>query len=131
MVHPSKSEGLPRVVMESFSCGVPVIGLKAAMPGAFEHGVHGLLVEEHELLDATRDLLNDNERLVRMGRNAREYAREKCSMEVASAAIKGMYQVVLRDGTPSKRSWYQMGMIRFINLVMDTREILTSVIKKV
>jgi glycosyltransferase involved in cell wall biosynthesis len=49
LVLPSFSEGLPRVAMEAFARGRPVIGARAGgIPDIVEDGVNGLLVDPHE-----------------------------------------------------------------------------------
>jgi glycosyltransferase involved in cell wall biosynthesis len=46
---PSFSEGLPRVAMEAFARGRPVIGARAGgIPDIVEDGVNGLLVDPHD-----------------------------------------------------------------------------------
>ncbi len=103
MVHSAVMEGLPRVVMEAFACGVPVVALRSTLQGAFEHGVHGLLVEEHELLDAARALLEDPARLAEMGENARRYAEENCKEDTVFQVIEDMCETV-RSGSASSPS---------------------------
>lgn len=109
MVHTALQEGLPRVVMEAFAHGVPVIGSKDAMPGAFEDGVQGLLVKQEHILDAARELLSDPSRLQQMGEAARAYARAHCSEAAVWAAAQKMYDTVLQQppvfrGTPIDRA---------------------------
>ncbi len=94
MVHCARSEGVARVVMEAFSCGIPVVASRRAMPGAFEHGVQGLLVEPDELLDAASKLLEDPERLAAMGRAAREFAAARCSEQAVFSPVRRMYETV-------------------------------------
>src|SRR5207302_1554820 len=63
LVLPSRSEGLPRIVMESFARGRPVIGARAGgIPDIVEDGVNGLLVppdEPNALADALVEALSD------------------------------------------------------------------------
>lgn len=107
MVHSAKYEGLPRVVMEAFAAGVPVVASRRAMPGAFEHGVQGLLVEPDELLDAARSLLEDPPRLAAMGQAASAYAERHCSEPAVFAEVARMYAQVM--GRPPRYAgrWWQ------------------------
>jgi glycosyltransferase involved in cell wall biosynthesis len=97
MVHTAIQEGLPRVVMEAFAHGIPVIGSKDAMPGAFEDGIQGLLVKQEHILDAARELLSDPSRLQKMGEAARAYARTHCSESAVWATASKMYDTVLQQ----------------------------------
>ena len=107
MVHAAKYEGLPRVVMEAFAAGVPVVASRRAMPGAFEHGVQGLLVEPEELLDAARSLLEDPGRLAEMGQAARVYAERCCSEQVIFAEVERMYACVMEHPPRYGGHWWQ------------------------
>ena len=75
LVLPSHSEGLPRVVMEAFARGRPVVGARAGgIPDIVEDGVSGLLVEPGDtsaLADALVRLLSDPELAERLAAGAR------------------------------------------------------------
>lgn len=107
MVHAAKYEGLPRVVMEAFAAGVPVVASRRAMPGAFEHGVQGLLVEPEELLDAARSLLEAPERLAVMGQAARAYAERCCSEQAVFEEVERMYVRVMEHPPRYAGHWWQ------------------------
>jgi glycosyltransferase involved in cell wall biosynthesis len=83
MVLPSYSEGIPRVVMEAFAAGVPVIG--TAIPGIrqlVEHEITGLLVpvgEPASLASALERIGKDPELAQRMASMARQVVSEKFS----------------------------------------------------
>lgn len=111
MVHAAKYEGLPRVVMEAFAAGVPVVASRRAMPGAFEHGVQGLLVEPEELLDAARSLLEDPARLAAMGLAARAYAESRCSEQAVFAEVERMYALVMEHPPRYGGHWWQKARI--------------------
>jgi glycosyltransferase involved in cell wall biosynthesis len=75
LVLPSRSEGLGRVIIESFARGRPVIGTQVGgIPDLVEHGVNGLLVRSNDaggLASAIVRLLSDGELAARLGRQAR------------------------------------------------------------
>jgi glycosyltransferase involved in cell wall biosynthesis len=83
LVLPSYAEGIPRVIMEAFAAGVPVIG--TAIPGIkqlIEDKVSGLLVPvgKPDLLARTLERLCDNPGLAqRMAGNARQVVTETYS----------------------------------------------------
>ncbi|GCL63483.1 glycosyltransferase family 4 protein [Pseudaquabacterium pictum] len=103
MVHVAHHEGVARVVMEAFALGVPVVASSVAMPGAFEHGVQGLLVPPAQILPSARALLADEPRRAAMGRAALQYAQTHCSEAALGAALQTMLQRVLA-GPPRHRS---------------------------
>lgn len=126
MVHASHHEGLARVIMEAFAVGVPVVASRRAMPGAFEHGVQGLLVEPHELLAAARELLEDQERLEAMGRAALEFASRHCTEEAVFAEVQKMYDVVFSAPPVFNGSWSQVFRIRWRTATMKLLPTLKS-----
>jgi glycosyltransferase involved in cell wall biosynthesis len=83
MVLPSYSEGIPRVVMEAFATGVPVIGTAiAGISQLVEHEITGLLVpvgEPVSLANALERICEDPEFAQRMASMARQVVSEKFS----------------------------------------------------
>ena len=68
MVLPSDFEGLPMVVIESMSYGVPVIGLKTckSLNGLISHGIDGYLAkDEQDIADTIKKLLSQNSKSLR------------------------------------------------------------------
>jgi glycosyltransferase involved in cell wall biosynthesis len=99
LVLPSRSEGLPRIVMEAFLRGRPVIGADAGgIPDGVEDGVNGLLVgSDEELAGALVRLLRDPELAGRLAAGAAESATRwlstpeefaECLAEVVEGAIE-------------------------------------------
>lgn len=85
---PSLYEGHPKVLLEAMACGAPVIGTN--VPGIRElirHGETGLLcgTSPAEMQEAIQALLDDEALRARIGRNARDYVVEHCSLERAVA----------------------------------------------
>jgi glycosyltransferase involved in cell wall biosynthesis len=71
---PSFSEGLPRVAMEAFARGRPVIGARAGgIPDIVQDDVNGLLVDPHDpasIANALVRALGDRELLERLAAGA-------------------------------------------------------------
>jgi len=86
LVVPSAAiDATPRVILEAFAAGVPVVAFASGgIPEIVEHGVTGFLVEEHSpeaLAFAIRDLLRDPHRLREAAEKARAKARAEFSLE--------------------------------------------------
>jgi glycosyltransferase involved in cell wall biosynthesis len=78
LVLPSRSEGLPRIVIEAFCRGRPVVGTRAGgIPDIVEDGVSGLLLPPDDpdaLADALSRCLEDRALLERLAAGARASA---------------------------------------------------------
>jgi glycosyltransferase involved in cell wall biosynthesis len=76
----SESEGLPRVIMEAFARGRPVVATAAGgIPDAVKTGRNGMVVERGDaaaLADALVRVLSDRDFAERLGRGAAEDAAE-------------------------------------------------------
>jgi glycosyltransferase involved in cell wall biosynthesis len=74
LVLPSRSEGLPRIVIEAFCRGRAVVGARAGgIPDIVEDGVSGLLVppgDAQALAEALERLLSDRQLAERLGEGA-------------------------------------------------------------
>ena len=68
-------EGLPVAILEAMSAEIPVVSTRhSGIPEAVEHGIQGLLVEEHDvrgMADAILTLARDPALCARMGRAGR------------------------------------------------------------
>jgi glycosyltransferase involved in cell wall biosynthesis len=85
VVPSAASDATPRVILEAFAAGVPVVAFASGgVPEIVEHGVNGFLVEEHSpkaLALAIRDLLREPHRLCEAAEKARAKARGEFSLE--------------------------------------------------
>jgi 2-deoxystreptamine N-acetyl-D-glucosaminyltransferase/2-deoxystreptamine glucosyltransferase len=78
LVLPSVVEGLPHVLLEAASCGLPIVATRVGgVPEVVQHGVNGLLVPPDsptELLEALRRLQNEPDLRRRLSENASRLA---------------------------------------------------------
>jgi glycosyltransferase involved in cell wall biosynthesis len=98
LVFPSEwYEGAPRVVLEAFACGLPVIGARiGAMTEMLDHGRTGLHFEPGDPADLARQvrLATSNGDLVRMGTAARQEYEAKYSADLNYGMLMGIYESV-------------------------------------
>jgi glycosyltransferase involved in cell wall biosynthesis len=97
LVLPSRSEGLGRVVIESFARGRPVIGSRVGgIPDLVKHEVNGLLIPSDNveaLADAMTRLLTDRALAVRLGAQARADAEvHRWSVERYAASLVNLIE---------------------------------------
>lgn len=80
------SEGTPVVILEAMACGLPVVSTRhAGIPDAIEHGVQGLLVDEHDVASMAQSMAEllaaPPEKRKAMGEAGRARIEEAYSME--------------------------------------------------
>ncbi len=97
LVVSSISEGLPNVILEAMSCGLPVVATAVGgNPEAVRAGITGALVpprEPHAMADAMHAILSDHRLRESMGAAARRIAVEEYSIK----NITALTQKVLLD----------------------------------
>jgi glycosyltransferase involved in cell wall biosynthesis len=83
LVLPSRSEGMPRVLMEAMASGRPIIASSVGgIPHYIRHAETGVLFEREDvegLKKALREVLSDEEYATRLGRAGRRYVLEELS----------------------------------------------------
>lgn len=89
---PSKKEGLPRVALEAYSFGRPVIAVRhAGTEAAVQHSKTGLLVNcVAEFSDAVSTLLNANT-WARVSDGARQFLRDSFDADRVTSIIEEIY----------------------------------------
>ena len=79
----SRNEGLPGVIIEAMSTGLPVVAMDAGgIADAVVHGETGYVVAQGNVEEMAVRIkqLNDKDRRISMGRRAREIAEQKYSL---------------------------------------------------
>jgi glycosyltransferase involved in cell wall biosynthesis len=93
-------EGQPRVVLEAFAAGVPVLASRiGGLPELVEHAVNGLLVDvddERGWREAVEHLMDDGES-ERLGEGAYRTWRERFTPELALRNLEEAYSIAIAN----------------------------------
>jgi glycosyltransferase involved in cell wall biosynthesis len=104
-VAPSLQDNLPNTVIESLSCGTPVVAFNTGgMPDMVEHLKNGYLAElksSEDLAAGIVTLLSDSELLLKMKVKCRETALNKFSEETIANQYSAYYNELLGKKTNS------------------------------
>jgi glycosyltransferase involved in cell wall biosynthesis len=76
LVHPSWSEGLPRVVIEAMASGLPPVGARGVLGWPVVDGLNGVVTERSRLTSEVVALLEDDHRRQQLESEARRTASE-------------------------------------------------------
>jgi glycosyltransferase involved in cell wall biosynthesis len=83
-------DNLPNTVMESLACGTPCVAFDiGGMPDMIEHQQNGYLSKPFDIDDLARGIvwvLEDEERLRKLGINSREKVEQKFSLEIQATS---------------------------------------------
>lgn len=95
-----KSEAFGLVQLEAMACAKPVVGCELNNGASYvnRHGESGLLVPPRDpvsLAEALNDLLDDNDRRLRMGEQAKVRAQAEFTLERMGEGTLAVYQKVL------------------------------------
>ena len=95
---PSLEDNFPNCVLESMSCGTPVVGFKVGgIPDMVRHGDTGLLVPPQDvkaLRTAIAEMLQNQEKRTEMAENCRRIATEEYSLEVQAQRYVNLYETI-------------------------------------
>lgn len=98
-VLPSYYEGLPTVLLEAMSCGLPVVATDiSGNTEVIEDGKNGLLIPPKsplKLAETISELLEDEKLREKLGRNARETIKEKYTWNTVTNGIEYRYKLAV------------------------------------
>jgi len=90
-VQPSLNEGLPNSVLEAMSCGLPIVATRVSgSEDIVEDEVNGFLVEakdSNSLSEGLKELILDNDKRMRFGKESREFIVENYSIDKVVASL--------------------------------------------
>jgi len=96
---PSIAEGNPKVLLEAMSCGIACIGSNIrGIKNIIKHKENGFLCEtdSNSIKDAIVELYNDENLRNKIGKNARKFILDNCSLELITEKEYSFYQEILK-----------------------------------
>jgi len=100
-VAPSLQDNLPNTVIESLSCGTPVVAFNTGgMPDMIEHLINGYLARlksSEDLAAGIVTILSDSELLLKMKQKCRDTALEKFNEETIANQYSAYYNELLAE----------------------------------
>ena len=97
-VLPSRSEGMPNVILEAMGCGLPIIATSVGgIPDIIKDGDNGLLIPPDDVPALSRTLatlLTDHDLAGRLGKQARMDAEEHFSIDKVADEYLSLYQTL-------------------------------------
>jgi glycosyltransferase involved in cell wall biosynthesis len=101
LVMPSRQENLSNVILESLSCGTPVIAFRVGGNGDMvQHRLNGYLAEPFDLADMAKGIewaLEDQARWQALRWNARQKTERDFDSRPVAAQYLDLYQMVLEE----------------------------------
>ncbi len=99
VVAPSMQENLSNTVMESLSCGTPVVAFHiGGMPDMIEHQINGYLAkpfEANDLAEGIMWVLGNSDRTHLLSKQARQSVLERYALDVIASNYLSLYQSVI------------------------------------
>lgn len=99
-VVPSMLDNLPNTVIEAMSCQTPCVGFNiGGIPDMIEHQKNGYLVDPfdtHKLTNGISWMLEDAQRLKKLGHQAREKVMSHYASSVVAGQYAALYEKILR-----------------------------------
>lgn len=100
-VAPSVQDNLPNTVMESISCGTPVVAFNiGGMPDMVEHKKNGYLAKPFDTEGLARGIswvLEDDNRVEMLGKAAREKAVREYALEIQARCYLALYEELIEE----------------------------------
>ena len=100
IILPSYWEGNSKVLLEAMSCGIACIGSNiSGINNVITHGENGYLcgVSSNSIKDAIVNVYNDKTLREKIGKNARKYIQENCSLRSITKKEFHFYREILRS----------------------------------
>lgn len=100
-ITPSLEDNLPNTIMESLSCGTPVVGFKTGgIPDMIKHKQNGYLAEYKSVDDLAQGIcwmLEDKSRLIDLEQNARQKVLDNYTYDIVGNKYLELYKELLNE----------------------------------
>ncbi|MEI6330021.1 MAG: glycosyltransferase family 4 protein [Pseudanabaena sp. ELA645] len=97
---PSVQDNLPNTVMESLACGTPCVAFDiGGMPDMIDHQQNGYLAQPFDIDDLAKGItwvLEDDERLRKLGTNSREKVEQNFTLEIQANNYLSLYKDIYK-----------------------------------
>jgi len=100
-ITPSLEDNLPNTIMESLSCGTPVVAFKTGgIPDMIEHKQNGYLAENKSVDDLANGIywmLEDKKRVTDLGKNARQKVLVNYTYDIVGNRYLKLYEELINQ----------------------------------
>jgi len=107
----SESEGLPTILVEAMSCGVPVITTDVGgVADIVQNDVNGFIVKNpHEFKEKMECFINNTDLRIRFGKKSRSFILEKHSIETVTSRLEQLYLELINKSSQPNGGGYCSG----------------------
>lgn len=115
-IHPSRSEGFPRVVVEAMASGTPAVCLDGVVGWPLVDGQNSLLVTESEMTHSIMGVLGDPQLLEKLRQGALQTFHQEFSISSLRQVVDTLNQKILEavGRFTGHESWhYRAAVMRY------------------
>lgn len=92
----SKRDFFPRAIAEAVSCGLPIAAFGDSISDDVVQPNFGVILKEQTYVDQMIDLLSDDNRLIEMGLNARNFALKNWHIKSTKSAVDTLLSSIIQ-----------------------------------
>jgi len=110
VVFPSRGENASLTIMEAMACELPVVSSDVGNAKKILGDGRGILLEkytEEEIADICVNVLNDEKKAEKIGKDARKYVEKNHSWDIISKKTQDLYKAVIEEKNRPNNIYYQ------------------------